>query len=292
MPRRKKFAQASHLTPTSLVGVDGEGNPKFGEIIPQLITEFDEKLLRVPFARNVDWRDGIVQSCTTAYSKRSAHVQRTGRIAPAGQACTCCANREGPFKECVVLIFEGDLIYNGACANCCFQKKPYNCSFRTALPTWVFDWLKQQNPYHRMIIEAKSKEKGVRLQQNFFPSPAPKTTQATQTTPESPKVLEPKKELEPMELKVKKETEKFGPHYNSTWYQSPLEDQTLFGSDEEGFARARLAYHSHHMLITRAYFDHAWLKRYLETHGRLDAPPSETADSTSTPFSALSLADQ
>lgn len=139
------------------MGVDGEGNPKFGEIIPQLITEFDEKLLRVSLARNVDWRDGIVQSCTTAYSKRSALIQRTGRIAPAGQACTCCANREGPFKECVVLIFQGDLIYNGACANCCFQRKPYNCSFRTALPTWVFDWLKQQNPYHRIIIEAKSK---------------------------------------------------------------------------------------------------------------------------------------
>ena len=137
--------------------MDGEGNPRFGEIIPELITEFDEKLLRVPLARNVDWRDGIVQSCTTAYSKRSALVQRTGRIAPAGQSCTCCANREGPFKECVVLIFEGDLIYNGACANCCFQTKPYNCSFRAALPAWVLDWLKQQNPYHRMMIEAKSK---------------------------------------------------------------------------------------------------------------------------------------
>ncbi|KAJ6010436.1 hypothetical protein N7451_001848 [Penicillium sp. IBT 35674x] len=248
--------------------------------------------LALSLARNVDWRDGIAQSCTTAYSKRSALVQRTGRIAPAGQACTCCANGEGPFKECVVLIFEGDLIYNGACANCCFQTKPYNCSFRTALPTWVFDWLKQQNPYHRMMVEAKAKEKRLGLHQNLFPSPAPKKTQATQTTPEIPEVLETKKELELMEPEPKKETEKFGPDYNSSWYQSPLEDPTLFSSDEEGFSRARLAYHSHHMLITRAYFDHAWLKRYLETHGRMDAPSSETEGSTPTPFLATSLADQ
>ena len=139
------------------MGVDSEGNPDFGEIISELITEFDDKLLRVPLIRNVDWREGIAQSCVTAYSKRSALVQRTGRIAPAGQACTCCANGEGSFKECVVLIFEGDVIYNGACANCCFRTKPYNCSYRTALPTWVFDWLKQQNPYHRIMIEAKAK---------------------------------------------------------------------------------------------------------------------------------------
>jgi hypothetical protein len=115
--------------------------------------------------------------------------------------------------------------------------------------------------------------------------PARMNSQATQTTPERPKVPELKKELEA------KEIEKFGPDYNSTWYLSPLEDPTLFGSDQESFARARLAYHSHHALVNRAYFDHSWLKRYLDTHGRFEAAdPSEMEDSTPKPFLAPSLA--
>ena len=115
-------------TEAFMLGISSAGEPVDSS------TPLSKRIASLPFQRRIDFRLGqdgqpILKDLTDGTRNIAAWAQTRG--VQAGNQCTHCASRRGPFMTCVILKnHDGQLFFEGSCANCQFHRQGSKCSFR------------------------------------------------------------------------------------------------------------------------------------------------------------------
>lgn len=115
-------------TEAFMLGISSAGEPVDSS------TPLSKRIASLPLQRRIDFRLGqdgqpILKDLTDGTRNIAAWAQTRG--VQAGNQCTHCASRRGPFMTCVILKnHDGQLFFEGSCANCQFHRQGSKCSFR------------------------------------------------------------------------------------------------------------------------------------------------------------------
>ncbi|KAJ5730567.1 uncharacterized protein N7483_005075 [Penicillium malachiteum] len=136
------------------LGLTEWGNP----VTTTWTSDFAWALLQARAHRNVNWR--VRRRAHARSNPRwsnpnrpgyAAYAQQAGTDAPPGQECTRCARGRAAFGTCAVLVFDGDIAYNGSCIACGYGDVANQCSHRSQLPQYVYDLVAAENPDHPIL---------------------------------------------------------------------------------------------------------------------------------------------
>lgn len=115
-------------TEASLLGISPSGEPV------DSLTPLSKRIASLPLQRRVDFRLGqdeqpVLKDLKDGTRNIAAWAQTRG--VQAGHRCSYCASGRGPFMTCVILKnHDGQLFFEGSCANCQFHRQGSKCSFR------------------------------------------------------------------------------------------------------------------------------------------------------------------
>lgn len=278
-------------TPGDVAGLDIMGNP----LLVRFETKAERALLKLGHPQgDVDWREGVSRPVITPTTRRAAFIQQVGILAPPGQACGCCARVLGPFATCQVAIVEGQLHFNGACANCAWGGASGRCSFRSGpLPAFIYYPLLAANPDCPDLLRgcaADKSESEVEEERPVRGTPARKRRLAATAEPESAskraRVADPKgKGKQKVAASGAKVAVPRGPDYNKALFNTVLKDRIVLKKDWEGIRAVRKELDD---VSARALWESRVLKALLVKNGEDESAPASEEENI---YEGLDISD-
>ncbi|KAJ6016226.1 hypothetical protein N7540_010817 [Penicillium herquei] len=100
------------------------------------------------------WSSDLVAG--SSLPKRELEIPQPGSLqagtdAPSGQECTRRAGNRCAFDSCAVLVFDGDIAFNGSFIACAYGDVANRCSNRSQLPQFAYDLVAAENPDHPIL---------------------------------------------------------------------------------------------------------------------------------------------
>ncbi|KAJ5500998.1 hypothetical protein N7527_012119 [Penicillium freii] len=294
---------------TSFPALDINGLP----LIRNFLTSLDNKFRDLhPERTELDWKKGVRRPARSAVARRAAQGQLCGVEAPADQKCTACAKGKGTFEHCRIVFAKNQAQWEWACANCTFIGGGHKCSFRPDLfpnvPEWVIAAVTERQPSSPLLHtyygakdtaaarmpakpttsrkrpattpEDADEKQPARRRKSELGRAKPSEGIAKETPKRRKSEVDPTKTSEGATEHAPPKLKNGGLPFNTTWYNSPLEDPKVYRMKDKAYALD--TYRDLADIIARATEDHDRMKAALLKKGFL--PESDDEDSEENVF--------